>query len=624
MVLARFLSLILLSLWLGIGSALAEKRVALVVGNDRYQNLPSDRQLQRAVSDARAVGDTLRTIGFDVIPGENLGRQAMVDKLDEMTRRLSPGDIAFFFFAGHGVAIGGGNYLLPSDVPNVESGQETRLGRAAIGENDIVSDLQQRGVRVAVVVLDACRDNPFRRPGVRSVGGERGLGRVEPARGAFTLYSAGLGQMALDRLGNADRNPNSVFTRTLLPKLARPGLDLTALAIEVREEVARLAGSIGHDQRPAYYDETIGGRIFLAGLPGPATGQSPGGAAGLPTDAAERAWNEIRTSTNVAVFEEFVRHFGESFYAALAKNRIEELKRSQTAVLGSPGTVPSATSGPCGGAGTVSLTSRPARALSPNEECSLKPKDGFKECDKCPEMIVVPSGRFTMGSPSSETGRGYDEGPQHQVTFSRNFVVGQFAVTFEEWDACVADGGCNGYRPSDEGWGRSRRPVINVSWGDGQTYVKWLSSKTGKTYRLLSEAEREYVTRAGTETPFWWGASSNPNQANYDGNYTYNNGPKGLYRKQTVPVDTFAPNSWGLYQVHGNLSEWTEDCWNANYNGAPTDGRASTSGDCNHRVLRGGSWNTHPWNLRAAFRGRSTSSVRNNVIGFRVARTLTP
>ena len=129
--------------------------------------------------------------------------------------------------------------------------------------------------------------------------------------------------------------------------------------------------------------------------------------------------------------------------------------------------------------------------LSAFEEQALKPKDSFKECAQCPEMVVVPAGSFTMGSPDSEEGRIEEEGPQHRVTFGKAFGVGRFAVTFEEWDACVADGGCNGYKPSDEGWGRGRRPAINVSWDDARAYVGWLSRKTGRTYRLLSEAERE-------------------------------------------------------------------------------------------------------------------------------------
>jgi formylglycine-generating enzyme required for sulfatase activity len=233
-----------------------------------------------------------------------------------------------------------------------------------------------------------------------------------------------------------------------------------------------------------------------------------------------------------------------------------------------------------------------------------------------------------MGSPVNEIGRDNDEGPQHTVTFAKSFAVGRFAVTFDEWDACTADGGCYGYRPDDLGWGRGRRPVIEVSWGDAKAYLSWLSRKAGKTYRLLSEAEREYVTRAGTTTPFWWGSSISTNQANYNGNHTYGKGVKGEYRQQTVPVDSFQPNPWGLYQVHGNVWEWAEDCvagyfYQESYNGAPNDGSARTSGDCGSRVLRGGPWDYHPQVLRAADRYRF-SVIRSNDFGFRVGRVLTP
>ena len=267
-----------------------------------------------------------------------------------------------------------------------------------------------------------------------------------------------------------------------------------------------------------------------------------------------------------------------------------------------------------------------AQPLSPEHERALKPKDSFKECDACPQMVVVQVGSFTMGSPVSEENRDDDEGPRHRVTFARQFGVGRFAVTFDEWNACVADGGCNGYRPSDQGWGHGRLPVINVSWDDAKTYVAWLSRKTGKTYRLLSEAEREYVTRAGTTTPFWWGSQISTSLANYNGNYSYGNGPKGEYRQRTLPVDSFSPNPWGLYQVHGNVWEWVEDCYNKNYSGAPSDGSAWTSGDCSLRVLRGGSWVNDPEHLRSANREGNTTvvDVRVNLYGFRVARTLAP
>ncbi|MFL9828674.1 formylglycine-generating enzyme family protein, partial [Rhodoplanes sp. SY1] len=187
-----------------------------------------------------------------------------------------------------------------------------------------------------------------------------------------------------------------------------------------------------------------------------------------------------------------------------------------------------------------------------------------------------------------------------------------------------ADGGCNGYRPKDQGWGRGRRPVIHVSWTDAQAYVDWLKKKTGKDYRLLSDSEREYVTRAGTTTPFWWGSSISTKQANYDGRFTYGNAPEWEWRTKTVPVDTFEPNPWGLYQVHGNVWEWVADCWHKNYDGAPSDGAARTTGDCRYRVLRGGSWFFEPRYLRAASRYSYVPAVQNDNTGFRVGRALTP
>jgi formylglycine-generating enzyme required for sulfatase activity len=243
-------------------------------------------------------------------------------------------------------------------------------------------------------------------------------------------------------------------------------------------------------------------------------------------------------------------------------------------------------------------------------------------------MIVVPAGSFTMGSPATERGRNGDEGPQHRVSFARPFAVGKFAVTFDQWEACLREGGCNRYRPADEGWGRGKRPVINVNWDDAKAYVAWLSRKTGKNYRLLSEAEREYVTRAGTTTPFWWGTSVAIDNARYDvfrgvGTHysTDRRGPPDRIRG-TVPVESFDANYFGLYQVHGNVWDWTEDCWNDSYRGAPADGSVRTSGICERRVVRGGSWIALPGELRAALRSYNDKGNRSNDVGLRVARSL--
>ncbi len=248
----------------------------------------------------------------------------------------------------------------------------------------------------------------------------------------------------------------------------------------------------------------------------------------------------------------------------------------------------------------------------------------FRDCGQCPEMVRIPAGSFLMGSPSSEEDRNDDEGPQHRVEIAQPFAVGRYEVTFAEWDACRSAGGCS-HNPDDRGWGRGNRPVIDVSWEDTQEYVGWLSRETGKDYRLLTEAEWEYAARAGTTTPFHTGRTISTDQANYDGRGIYGSGSRGELRRQTVEVGSFAGNAFGLQDVHGNVREWVEDCWHANYEGAPVDGSAWTEGgNCSRRVFRGGSWSYEPGSLRAAFRVRSTASDRFSSSGFRVARTLTP
>lgn len=250
----------------------------------------------------------------------------------------------------------------------------------------------------------------------------------------------------------------------------------------------------------------------------------------------------------------------------------------------------------------------------------------FRDCPSCPDMVVVPAGEFLMGSPETERGRGKDEGPQHKVVIAQPFAVGKYEVTFAEWDACVADRGCS-YRPSDEGWGRGRRPVINISWPDTKQYTDWLSKKTGKEYRLLTEAEWEYAVRGVTKTsepstPFATGATIGYKQANYDANFTYGPGSQGAYRQKTSDVGSFPKNSFGLYDMHGNVWEWVQDCYNPSYEGAPSDGSAVTSGKCDLRIMRGGAWNYYPKLLRSAYRYSTPPEVRLNNFGFRVARAL--
>jgi formylglycine-generating enzyme required for sulfatase activity len=273
----------------------------------------------------------------------------------------------------------------------------------------------------------------------------------------------------------------------------------------------------------------------------------------------------------------------------------------------------------------------------------------FKDCPDCPEMVVVPAGAFAMGSPGNEPDREFKslqagiEGPQHSVTIKSAFAVGRFAITRNEFEVFIKDGGrkpwdgCSltvqNQLKSDStasfrwpGFAQSETdPVVCINWEEAKAYAAWLSKRTGKTYRLLSEAEREYVTRAGTSTPFWWGSAIYPEMANYNGNEVYaGGGQKGVRQQKTMPVHSFKPNPWGVYQVHGNVYEWVEDCWNFNYTQAPTDGSPWTVGNCANRVLRGGCWDCPPHTLRSANRFRLGFGVHYNFAGFRVARTIDP
>ncbi|MDE0218309.1 MAG: formylglycine-generating enzyme family protein [Spirochaetaceae bacterium] len=243
------------------------------------------------------------------------------------------------------------------------------------------------------------------------------------------------------------------------------------------------------------------------------------------------------------------------------------------------------------------------------------------------KMILVSAGSYQMGSPS---GGGFaDEMPLHRVTIAKPFAVSAYEVTFAEWDACVAAGGCGGYRPDDEGWGRGRRPVINVSWEDTQRFVAWLSEGTGHTYRLLSEAEWEYVARAGTSTRSYWGESSG-RQCRYENGAdqtakkhqsygTVAGCEDGYFR--TAPVGSFEANAYRLHDTLGNVREWVQDCWNDRYHGAPSNGSAWQRGDCGNRVVRGGSWDSFPSDVRSAIRGWHFSAGGLFDLGFRVART---
>lgn len=241
----------------------------------------------------------------------------------------------------------------------------------------------------------------------------------------------------------------------------------------------------------------------------------------------------------------------------------------------------------------------------------------FRDCPiDCPEMVKIPPGTYSMGSPVTERGRDSYEGPEHIVKIDYEFAIGKFEITFDQWSACVAGGGCKSNpTPDDKGWGRGERPVINITWKDSHEYVNWLSAKTGKEYRLASESEWEYAARAGSRDAYFWGNSVDRPAANCSD-------CAKQPENKTKTVGSYTSNAFGLYDMSGNVWEKVQDCWNKNYEGAPADGIAWEKGNCNDRVIRGGSWYTTASLIRSAARSSDPINYKNANVGFRVARTI--
>ena len=614
----------------------ANERVALVVGNAAYEHAPP---LANPRNDAEDMAALLRRLGFQVTAGLDLTDAAMEGRVRAFSRQARAAKVALFFYAGHGMQVDGVNYLVPVDA---QLADEADLPFDAL-PLDLV--LKRMGGGTNLVFLDACRDNPFARGWAgagRSAAVGRGLTRVGEAGGSgmFIAFATDPDRIAADGEGR-----NSPFTAALKRHIETPGLEINGLLTEVRRTVLASTGNV---QRP-WSNSSLSDRFyFVPGGPSPAAKPDAPTLAGDAPDPATEMWLQIRETANVQLLERYLATYPNSGYRMAAEARLDALRGQPFTVAVEPSgaRVRILNIGPPYRAGmklpageyrveasaqgyerkveTVAHGGTPTVHRMELGEAGREAGERFRDCPECPEMVVVPAGSFQMGSPSSEVGRSDNEGPVHRVTVDSPFAVGVYEVKFAEWDACASSGGCQGLRPSDDGWGRGQRPVINVSWDDARSYVQWLSSLTGERYRLLSESEWEYVARAGTRTPFHTGRTISTDRANYDGNYVYGSGQKSVYRGRTVPVGSFPPNAWGLHDVHGNVWEWVEDCWNGSYAEAPSDGSARERWDCSNRVLRGGAWNLKPRFLRSANRIRITSAGRNNVVGFRVARTLTP
>jgi formylglycine-generating enzyme required for sulfatase activity len=525
-------------------SVAPEQRVALVIGNAAYQQAP----LRNPINDARAVAARLERLGFVVIQRENLKAREIGPALREFRSRLSPGAVALFFYAGHGLQVRGQNYL-PTVDASIDAEEDVPTQALDVGK--VLELMDESKSRVNLVFLDACRNNPFSR---RFRAMSRGLAKIDAPSGTLISFATRPGSVAADGEGE-----NGLYTEYLLKHIEEAGLPI--------EQVLKRVGA--------------GVKLASKGL------QEP--------------WSE-------GLIE------GEFYFRAV----------SLAAQAAQP-------------KGDASLVSVAAVTVPP---ASTKPVAlaSFRDCDECPEMVMIPAGAFLMGSPFNESRREADEGPQHAVKIAQRFALGKYEVTVDEFAHFVretghaAAGGCyvwNGsqwLRDAARDWAKpgyaqtGASPVTCVNWHDAKAYAEWLARKTGKSYRIASEAEWEYAARAGTSTPFNTGSSIQPTQANYNSTVSYAGSETLLSRAAPVAVGSYPPNAFRLHDTHGNVWEWTEDCYNPRYEGAPADGSAWHFGDCRRRVLRGGAWSSPPWDLRSASRYPALATDRfAGRVGFRVA-----
>ena len=568
---------------------LADGRVALVVGNSTYAHIG---WLPNPENDAADISSALRRLGFEVTTELDADRVELTEALRRFTRQSAGADVALVFYAGHGIEMDGVNYLVPVDA-RLERDVDVRF------ETVTVDDLlvSTSGASLRLVILDACRNNPLARSmqrtaATRTVSGGSFADLNEDLLGDETLvaYAAAAGTTAADGRGR-----NSPYTAALLAYLEQP-LEIGILFREVR---ARVLTSTGGEQRPHEYASLVR-QHYLGGAPASGTDAvAAGGASEALVERENLFWRSIAGSEDPADFRAYLTQYPNGAFALLARNRMAALG----AGVGDPPTV------------TRPRPGDPPAEVRPGPAA---PVSEFRDCDDCPRMVVIPAGRFRMGCVSGSDDCSNDERPVHNVDVP-SFALSKYEVTFEEYDRFVSATGHR--RPEDLGWGRGDRPVITVSWNDAVAYVAWLSAETRADYRLPSEAEWEYAARAGTTTRYSWGRAPGRNRANCDGCESR------WDKDRTAPVGSFPPNPWGLYDMHGNVSEWVQDCWHDDYRGAPDDGSAwQRSRGCgfgpDRRVSRGGSWNFNPAFMRSATRIRSAAGFRRIDRGFRVSRTL--
>ena len=641
-------------------------RVALIIGNSSYPEAP----LSNPANDASDLADALEKKGFDVLVREDVGERGLKEAVDLFSKHLKKGGVGLFFFAGHGTQlINGENQLIPVDATFQKP--EDILTKSVSAEH-ILDLMSNAGNRINIVILDACRNNPFDNKVSPTNHGL--VAMTVRGSGTFISYATAPGSTASDGASH-----NGLFTQHLLKSLDEPGSDIEKVFARVRKGVY---GDSNGAQLPSTFSSLVDNFYFdqneeISEANKPPVTNSPVNIQQNPVESIsdqsydpaeeQKAWEKIKDSKELNDYKEYLNHFGASKNANFARFRFELLGGKfeneapanvspQESVSPAPvvAVAPNRNDMPTTTPNVVSpavpvipVASVVPAASAPTTISVPSAISVISDCPHCPELVVVPAGEFMMGANSGDFGYESDESPQHRVRIGQSLAVGKFEVTRGQFAAFVED---TGYRPGDNGCntkkgGRFHKdekanwrfpgfeqtetdPVVCVSWDDSNAYLDWLSKTTGKHYRLLSEAEWEYIARSPV----------------IDFVRTEGEAPCHLFNiadasalgvipgiphlacsddyPTTAPAGSFPANSFGVFDTLGNAWEWVGDCWNESYAGAPSDGGSWTQGRCGERVFRGGGWDSPPRVLRYTYRDRGDKIERYDDLGFRVVRIL--
>ena len=549
------------------------KRVALLMGNASYQV----GRLTNPPNDVAAMEGALTRLGFQIHKVLNANQNQMRRAVRDFGTAAQGAEVAFVYYSGHATQANGENYLLPVGA-TIE--KESDYPIEAIEANHVLQQIRGAQPRAAILVLDACRDNPLT---ATTKSATKGLGRMSAPTGMLIAFATEPNNVASD---------NGNYARVLAAELQKPGQELLDVFRNTGAEVKRLSGG---RQEPRISEVSINERLYLAG-PGVQVASVTPVATGLPVqvqpDAEQEAWEIAKRRDTVASYQVYLNRYPSGRYAQTARDALEGLQPAPTPA---PRPVQQA------------VVQAASPTPPPPAQASLQPGHVFRDCTgaHCPELVVIPAGSFVMGSNDGDA----DENPPHSVSV-RSFALGKYEVTQGQWKAVM------GSNPSGFKECGDNCPVEQVSWSDIQQYLAKLNGMTGMKYRLASEAEWEYAARAGSTGKYSWGNEIGRNQANCNGCGSR------WDDKSTAPVGSFSANAFGLHDMHGNVWEWVEDVWHDNYAGAPTDGSAwKSGGDSSRGVLRGGSWNFNPGFLRSANRFGNSPVFRSG-LGFRLARTV--